>query len=129
MNRSRVNKIHRKRQGSAKVIFANGAGCYHCRGLEPIGEDSIKVSFASVSKTASKGCKGCLVLSEAVPKCCLSFVSLNHHNVVIKVQRPMLRDFVEIVVSDPRGEHSVTLDLFSEPGAFVLCRLKHVLWN
>jgi hypothetical protein len=29
----------------------------------------------------------------------------------------MLRDFVEIVVSDPEREHSITLDLFSEPGA------------
>ena len=113
----RLDSIIGMRQGSAEGIFANWAGCYHCRGLEPIGEDSIEVSFHAIGKTASKGCQGCWVLSEAVLKCCASFVNLNYYNVVIKVQRPMLRDFVEIVVSDPDRGLSVTLDLFSEPGA------------
>ena len=111
------SRNHNMRQGSAKGIFANGAGCDRCRGLEPIGEDSIEVSFGSIDKNASEGCGGCWVLSEAVQKCCPSFVNLNYHNVVIKVRRPMLRDFVEVVVSDPERGHTVTLDLFSEPGA------------
>lgn len=103
------------KQRSRRRIFAHGAGCHHCHRLEPVGEDIIEVLFNDVCRTASKGCQACWVLSEAVQKCCPSFVNLDHTNVVIKVQRPMLREFVEVIVTNARREFSVTLDLFSEP--------------
>jgi len=97
-------------------ILLNGAGCHLCHSLEPIGEDVIELSYNALIQTAHRGCQGCWVLSEAVTKCCPAFVDLTFFDILVKVQRPMLRDFIEIIVQNPENDMSITLDLFSDPG-------------
>jgi hypothetical protein len=102
--------------GFGNGILLDGTGCHLCQSLEPVGEDTIEVYYNALIETAHRGCQGCWVLSEAVTKCCPTFVDLALFNVLIKVQRPMLRNFIEIIVQHPENDLSLTLDLFSEPG-------------
>lgn len=102
--------------GFGNGILLNGVGCWRCKSLEPLGEDTIEVYYNDLLETAHRGCQGCWVLSETVSKCCPSLLDLTVFNLLIKVRRPMLRDFIEIVVQHPESDVSVTLDLFSDPG-------------
>ena len=99
-------------------ILLNGTGCHLCHSLEPIGEGVIELSYNALIQTAHLGCQGCWVLSEAVTKCCPAFLDLAFFDILVKVQRPMLRDFIEIVVQNPENNMSITLDLFSDPGMY-----------
>jgi len=76
----------------------------------------LELSYNALIQTAHRGCQGCWVLSEAVTKCCPAFVDLTFFDILVKVQRPMLRDFIEIIVQDPKNDMSITLDLFCDPG-------------
>jgi len=102
-------------------ILLDGTGCHLCQGLEPIGEGVIELSYNALIQTANLGCQGCWVLSEAVTKCCPAFVDLTFFEILVKVQRPMLREFIEIVVQSPQNAMSVTLDIFYDPGMYFGC--------
>jgi hypothetical protein len=113
--------------GFGNGILLNGVGCWRCKSLEPVGEDTVEVSYNDLHETAHRGCQGCWVLSEAVSKCCGPLIAEDASNLVVRVQRPMLRDFVEVVVLNSITGVSATLDIFSDPGGRQLSQ--PTLWD